>query len=252
LAETMNELLDHLEAGQAAQRRFVSDASHELRSPLATITAALELAQGRPELLDRSLIDESLLPEAHRLHRLVEDLLLLARSDEQFELRKEVDVDLDDITDAEADRVRAITGLTVSTQIMHVRVTGDPRALSRLVRNLVDNAIRHANSTIRLECHRSRTHASIVVADDGPGVPPAERRRVFDRFVRLDSPRAREAGGAGLGLAIVAQIAEAHHGSIEVSESPSGGACFVLRLPLVGGEPVPDATHRLDSVIGER
>jgi signal transduction histidine kinase len=252
LAVTMNELLDRLEAGQAAQRRFVSDASHELRSPLATITAALELAQSRPELLDRTLIDESLLPEARRMHRLVEDLLLLARSDEQFELRKEVDVDLDDIMYAEAERVRAITGLTVSTQIHPVRVVGDPRALGRLVRNVVDNAIRHANGNIRLECTRLRGYVEIVVADDGPGVPPDERHRIFDRFVRLDSPRARASGGAGLGLAIVVQIAHAHHGTVEVSESDSGGAQFVLRLPLVVGQPVSDTTHRLDAVTRAR
>jgi signal transduction histidine kinase len=235
LAVTMNEMLDRLEAGQAAQRRFVSDASHELRSPLATITAALELATARPELLDRTLIDESLLPEAHRMQRLVEDLLLLARSDEQFELRKEVDVDLDDIMYAEAERVRTITGLTVSEDIHHVRITGDPRALGRLARNLVDNAIRHANSEIRLECTQSGDCVEIVVADDGSGVPPSERSRIFDRFVRLDSPRARDAGGAGLGLAIVAQIAEAHHGTVEASESASGGARFVLNLPLPAG-----------------
>ena len=252
LAVTMNELLDRLEAGQAAQRRFVSDASHELRSPLATITAALELAHGRPELLDGTLIDESLLPEAHRMGRLVEDLLVLARSDEQFELRKEVDVDLEDIMYAEAERVRAITGLTVSTEIHHVRVTGDPRALGRLARNMVDNAIRHADHEIRLECTRTRDHVEIVVADDGPGVPADERRRIFDRFVRLDSPRARAAGGAGLGLAIVAQIAEAHHGSVEVTESQSGGAQFVLRLPLVAGQPVSDTAHRLDAVTRRR
>jgi signal transduction histidine kinase len=242
LAVTMNKLLDRLEAGQAAQRRFVSDASHELRSPLATITAALELATIRPELLDRTLIDESLLPEAQRMHRLVEDLLLLARSDEQFEPHKEVDVDLDDIMYAEAERVRAITGLTVSTDIHHVRVTGDHQALGRLARNMVDNAIRHANKEIRLECTRSRGHAQIVVADDGPGVPPEERRRIFDRFVRLDSPRARDSGGAGLGLAIVAQIAEAHHGTVEVSESPIGGPRFVFRLPLLVDRPGSETT----------
>jgi signal transduction histidine kinase len=252
LAETMNEMLDRLQAGQATQQQFISDASHELRSPLSTITAALELAQGRPDLLDDALIDESLLPEARRLHRLVEDLLLLARSDERFEAHRDVDVDLDDILDAEADRVRAITGLTVSTQISHVRVIGDPRALSRLVRNLVDNAIRHADKNIHLECHCSHAHATIVVEDDGPGIPPTERRRVFDRFVRLDTPRARDAGGAGLGLAIVKQIAETHHGTVEVSESASSGARFVLRLPLIAGQPVPDAAHRLDAVISER
>jgi signal transduction histidine kinase len=248
LAVTMNELLDRLQAGQDAQRRFVSDASHELRSPLATITAGLELAHRRPDMLDRNLIDESLLPEAHRMRRLVEDLLVLARSDEQFELRKEVDVDLDDLVYAEAERVRAMTELTVTTEIHHVRVTGDPRALGRLVRNMVDNAIRHARSTIRLECIPSRDRVEIVVADDGPGVPPDERRRIFDRFVRLDSPRARDSGGAGLGLAIVAQITEAHHGTVAVYESPSGGAQFVFCLPLAGVQPVSDTAQRLDAV----
>jgi signal transduction histidine kinase len=252
LAVTMNEMLDRLEAGQAAQRRFVSDASHELRSPLATITAALDLAHGRPDLLDHSLIDESLLPEAHRMQRLVGDLLLLARADENSALRNEVDVDLDDIVYDEADRVRTITGLRVSTEISHVRIAGDPRALSRLVRNLVDNAIQHAHSDIRLECIRSANHAEISVADDGPGVPLSERSRVFDRFVRLDSPRTRESGGAGLGLAIVAQIADAHHGTVEVGESLSGGARFVVRLPLLVDESISDTAHRLDAVTGER
>jgi signal transduction histidine kinase len=248
LAVTMNEMLDRLEAGQASQRRFISDVSHELRSPLATITAALELAHVRPEMLDHSLIEESLVPEAHRMQRLVADLLLLARTDESAALRSEVDVDLDDVMNAEADRVQTITGLRVSTDIRHVRITGDPRALSRLVRNLVDNAIRHAQAGIELECRRVGDHARIVVDDDGPGVPTAERGRVFDRFVRIDSPRSRESGGAGLGLSIVAQIVEAHHGSVEIGESGSGGARFVVELPLVVSQPVPDAAHRLDPV----
>lgn len=248
LAVTMNEMLDRLEAGQAAQRRFVSDASHELRSPLATITAALDLAQGRPEMLDRALIDEALLPEAHRMHRLVEDLLLLARADEKSELRKVVDVDLDDIVYAEAARIRTITGLRVSTAIDPVRITGDPRALSRLVRNLVDNAIRHGHEDIRLECGSRAGRAQIVVADDGPGVPLSDRERVFDRFVRLDTPRARESGGAGLGLAIVEQIATAHRGTVAVDESLSGGARFVVRLPLAVSESIADTAHRLDAV----
>ena len=173
----MNELLDRLQAGQAAQRRFVSDASHELRSPLTTITAALELAAMRSELLDRSLIDESLLPEARRMRCLVDDLLLLARSDENFTLHEEVDVDLDDIVYAEAERVRASTGLTVATDIHHVRITGDPRALGRLVRNMVDNAIRHADHELRLECRRSHGHVEIAVTDEGPGVPTASGAR---------------------------------------------------------------------------
>jgi signal transduction histidine kinase len=252
LAVTMNDMLDRLESGQTAQRRFVSDASHELRSPLSTIIAALELADGRPEFLDQAVIDESLLPEAHRMRRLVQDLLLLARADEHTDVHVAIDVDLDDIVYTEADRVRAITGLRVATEISHVRVSGDPRALARLVRNLVDNAVRHAHSDIRLECAQVAARGQIVVADDGPGIPVAERRRIFDRFVRLDSPRTRESGGAGLGLSIVAQIADAHHGTVTVGESSSGGARFVVRLPLVVDEPVSDTAHRLDDLTRER
>jgi signal transduction histidine kinase len=145
---------------------------------------------------------------------------------------------------AEADRLRAITGLTISTDIRHVRITGDPRALGRLVRNVVDNAIRYADKEIHLQCTRSGGHGLVSVTDDGPGVPPSERLSIFDRFVRLDSPRSRDAGGSGLGLAIVAQIAEAHHGTVEVDESFSGGARFVFRVPLGADQPV-----RLDTAI---
>jgi signal transduction histidine kinase len=250
LAVTMNEMLDRLEAGQITQQRFISDASHELRSPLATITAALELAHGQPDMLDDALIEESLLPEATRMQRLVADLLLLARTDENSTLRSQVDVDLDDLLSAEAERVKAITSLRVFTDISHVRIVGDPRSLSRLLRNLVDNAIRYAHSHIGLECRCVDNRAQIVIQDDGPGVPVADRERVFDRFVRLDSPRTRESGGAGLGLSIVAQIAQVHHGRVVLSESASGGARFVAELPLVVGEPIPDAPDGLDPVSG--
>jgi signal transduction histidine kinase len=186
------------------------------------------------------------------MHRLVEDLLLLARADEHSDLLKEIDVDIDDIVYAELARVRTFTALQVSSAISPVRITGDPRALSRLIRNVVDNAMRHAYSTIRFECTADGGYAQIVVADDGPGVPIAERRRVFDRFVRLDSPRARHAGGAGLGLSIVAQIAEAHHGKVTIDETSGGGARFVARIPLAVDESVADTAHSLDAVGRER
>jgi signal transduction histidine kinase len=251
LAVTMNDMLDRIAAGQAAQRRFVSDASHELRSPLATITAALDLAQVRPDELDRALIEDALLPETRRMARLIDDLLLLAHADERTQVLKEADVDLDDVIYAEADRVRTITGLRVQVSVTAVRVVGNPQALSRLVRNLVDNAIRHARSEIRLECGPVDRHAQIMISDDGPGVPAGERLRVFDRFVRLDSPRTRETGGAGLGLSIVAEIVRAHRGQVIVGESSSGGACFVIQLPLCVDEPVSDTANRLDAVTGD-
>jgi signal transduction histidine kinase len=252
LAVTMNDMLDRLEAGQKAQRRFVSDASHELRSPLASITAALDLAHQRPDLLDQSLIDDSLLPEAQRMDSLVEDLLLLARADERTGRHVDVDVDLDDIVLAEAERVRSITQLAVIAEVKPARASGDPNALSRLVRNLVDNAIRHARNGIHLECATVDDDAVIVVSDDGPGVPDEDRRRVFDRFVRLDTPRDRMSGGSGLGLSIVAQIVEAHRGTIIIGDSAIGGARFVVQLPLAADEPVADASDGLDAVSGER
>ncbi|SNS75955.1 sensor histidine kinase [Rhodococcoides kyotonense] len=232
LAATMNEMLGRLEAGQRAQQRFVSDASHELRSPLSTITAALELAASRPDLLDESLIDESLLPEARRMRALIEDLLLLARSDETGLVEGAVDVDLDDVMYKESKRVAASTGLEVESVIEPVRVQGDQQALARVVRNIVDNAMRHAATRVRLASSQADGYATIAIDDDGPGVPESERDRVFDRFVRLDSSRTRDEGGAGLGLSIVAGTVSAHSGTVRVVESPLGGARFVIQLPL--------------------
>lgn len=231
LAQTMNDMLARLEQGDTTQRRFVSDASHELRSPLATITAALELAHTRPELIDTALVDEALLPEARRMRDLLEDLLTLARADEQGLSGHAVDVDIDDLLYAESVRCRALPGVQVRTAISPVRVSGDPQQLARLVRNLVDNAVRHARNEIRLECALHDGSAVIAVQDDGPGIPEAQRARVFERFVRLDSPRTRDGGGTGLGLAIVAEIAAVHHGSVYAAESPGGGARLVVTLP---------------------
>jgi signal transduction histidine kinase len=232
LAATMNAMLARLERGRAAQHRLVSDASHELRSPLSTITAALELASGRPELLDNELIDESLLPEARRMRHLIEDLLLLARSDEDaMELRRD-DVDIDDLLLAEASRLRAIGSVHTVTHIQPCRTVGDRAALARVVRNLVDNAVRHASTTVTMDCRPEAAHAVITIADDGPGIPAQDRARVFERFVRLDPTRTRSSGGSGLGLSIVEQITRSHHGTVAVGDAAHGGAVFTLTLPL--------------------
>ncbi|MDH6284396.1 sensor histidine kinase [Prescottella agglutinans] len=241
LAETMNDMLARLEHGSVTQRRFVSDASHELRSPLATITAALELAHSKPELIDTALVDDTLLPEARRMRDLLEDLLTLARADEQGLTATATDVDLDDILFAEAARCRALPGISVRTQIAPTRVHGDPRQLARMVRNLVDNAVRHAHNEIRLECRSHEGSAVITVQDDGPGVPEAQRARIFERFVRLDSPRTRDGGGTGLGLAIVAEIVAVHHGTVAVTEPDGGGARFVVSLPADGEDQTSDS-----------
>ena len=111
-------------------------------------------------------------------------------------------------------------------------MAGDPQQLARLVRNLVDNAAHHAHTRITLACRKSEENAVIEVADDGPGIAPADRARIFERFVRLDTPRTRASGGSGLGLAIAAEIVSAHHGSIEVRDHEDGGAHFVVTLPI--------------------
>jgi signal transduction histidine kinase len=232
LAATMNAMLARLERGRAAQHRLVSDASHELRSPLATITAALEMASGRPELMDNELIDESLLPEARRMRQLIEDLLLLARSDEDaMELRRD-DVDVDDLLLAEASRLRAIGSVHTVSHIQPCRAVGDRVALARVVRNLVDNAVRHAASTVTMDCRPVAGNAVITIADDGPGIPVQDRARVFERFVRLDPTRTRSSGGSGLGLSIVEQIVRSHDGTVAVGDAADGGAVFTLTLPL--------------------
>jgi signal transduction histidine kinase len=232
----MNDMLTRLETARAAQRRFVADASHELRSPLATITARLELGQRRgPTDTDTA----EMLPEAHRMSRLIDDLLLLARADERGLAPRRDDVDLDELVEAEAARLRNTTAVRVEVDTAPVRVTGDRAQLARLLRNLTNNAARHARSRVTLRVRAERTEAILDVADDGPGIPILDRRRVFDRFVRLDEGRARETGGAGLGLAIVAEIVAAHHGQVTTAESPGGGALLHVRLP---AQPDPPPT----------
>jgi len=244
LAETMNQLLGRLEGAQATQRRFVADASHELRSPLATIASGLELLDGSVAEADRSTV-HTLRGEAGRLDRLVDGLLLLARSDERGLQPNREDVDLDEIVEAERGRPSDVGGVAPEVRADPVRVSGDRAQLVRAVRNLVDNARRHADSRVQVTLTAVGPHALIEVADDGPGVPAADRDRIFERFVRLDESRARSDGGAGLGLAIVREIVAVHGGSVEVDDSALGGALFRMRLPLVeAGEPDPEPEAR--------
>ncbi|MEU1550610.1 HAMP domain-containing sensor histidine kinase [Nocardia sp. NPDC005745] len=247
LAETMNGMLTRVEATHAAQRRFVGDASHELRSPLATLTAALELARDQPTSFDRDMITATMLPETHRMRSLIEDLLTLAAADENgLELRVE-EVDLDDVARVEGAtlRLRGVTPITAGT--VPVRVIGDRRRLTRMIRNLLDNAAAHARARVAVTTAAIGDHARIVVEDDGPGVPIADRQRIFERFVRLDPGRPRATGGSGLGLAIVAEIVAAHSGSVAVAESRWGGASFVVDLPLAG----PVGVIRVDQPVSD-
>ncbi|MGA5466535.1 ATP-binding protein [Mycobacterium sp. NPDC050041] len=231
LAVTMNEMLSRIEAGHAAQQRFVGDASHELRSPLATIVSALEVAAAHPDLLG-PLATETLLPEAHRMQALIEDLLLLARADERGLVLRREDVDLDDLVAAEVDAVAGRADPVVRADLAPVRLQGDRAALSRVVRNVLDNAARHAQNRVDVTVRADAGTAVLTVADDGPSVPPHERIRVFDRFVRLDPDRARTGGGAGLGLAIVKEIVTAHAGVVSFDGRPGGGSRLTVQLPL--------------------
>lgn len=234
LAGTMNSMLARLQAAAAAQHAFVADASHELRSPLATIRAATELARSHPDAMDAATAQETVLTETARLERLVSDLLLLAKSDEHGLVMRMDDVDLDDVATSEGQRLRSDWVGEVALNVRAVRVTGDAQHLVRAVRNLTNNAAQYAASRVEISLAVVEGQARLDVTDDGPGIPPSEQERVFERFVRLDSSRERGTGGTGLGLAITQQIARAHGGDVEILTPDHGkGAHLRLTLPLV-------------------
>jgi len=249
LAVTMNAMLDRLEAASHAQRRFVADASHELRSPLATLRATVEVSVEDADATSWRALSPGMRAEVDRMSRLVDDLLLLAKADEHGLTLDRGDVDLDDVVESETRRVRELGAVEVSAATRPVRVTGDAAKLAQIVRNLSDNAVRHANGAVRFELGVVNGSAVLHVDDDGPGVPVADRVRVFDRFVRLDPSRDRESGGSGLGLAITREIVLAHAGRVEAGESPLGGARFTVLLPVAdtdgpeveGQPPEPDS-----------
>ncbi len=231
LAATMNRMLARLEEARNSQRRFVSDASHELRSPITTIRHHAEVALAHPDRTTAEELAEVVLAEQQRMQRLVEDLLLLARADEHIPPPR-TQVDLDDLAFEEARRLRSTTSLRVDTSAVGAaRVHGDVDALRRVLRNLGENAARHAASRIDIALTDHGGQVVLTVDDDGPGIPESERARVLERFVRLDEARSRDDGGSGLGLAIVDEVARAHGGSVSISESPLGGARIEVTLP---------------------
>ncbi len=244
LAETMNKMLDRLENASETQRQFISDASHELRSPITATGATIEVAKADPAAADWAEVADIVEQENNRLANLVDDLLLLARMDEQRATgtagrnrpgrvpspADEWTVDLEEICLAEAARPHPVD-VTVRV-VSPARVDGDLSALSRAIRNLVDNAAAHAQSMVRIDVEGSNAGAVVRVIDDGPGIPAEYADRVFERFFRIDQARTRAGrGGAGLGLAIARQIAQNHGGSLELDRRATGGASFVLRVP---------------------
>lgn len=232
LARTMNGMLARLDDAQTRQRRFVSDASHELRSPVATIRQHAEVARTHPADMAVGELAETVLAEDLRLERLVDDLLWLARADEHRSRPPSTAVDLDDLVLEEATRLRGSNGVRVDTMgVSAGQVLGDRERLRHMLRNLGDNAARYATETVALSLVEREGQVVFRVDDDGPGIPPEARERVFERFTRLDDARSRDIGGSGLGLAIVAEIVAAHDGTVVVGEAPIGGARLEVRLP---------------------
>ena len=227
-------------ASEVRTRRFVADAAHELRTPLAGVQAVAE-AVAAPTLApeERDRLNLLLLGEARRAGRLVDDLLALARIDAGIELRRDP-VELLGLARDEAERVRLLADdRTVEVSGAPVSVSGDAPRLGQVLGNLLDNARRHTPSGGRITVRVSAgATASVLVTDTGPGVPPADRERIFDRLVRLDEARTADDGGAGLGLAIARGIARAHGGDLRCVDPPEGaGAAFELTLPLP--QPLP-------------
>jgi signal transduction histidine kinase len=218
-------MLDRLSHAAERQRRFVADAAHELRTPLARIRTQLEVDRAHPGTADPAATSASVLAETERLQRLVDDLLLLARSDAGApDLRDAGPVDLDEVV---LDQARG-RPLVDGTGVVPVQVAGERVQLGRAVANLLDNAVRHARTRVTVTLTEEDGAAVLTVADDGPGIPAAARETIFERFTRLDEARAVDAGGAGLGLAIAREIAERHGGRLDLT----GESCFVLTFPL--------------------
>ena len=233
LASTLNLMLSRLDSAQRRQRRFVSDAAHELRSPVAALRQHAEVALEHPEITRSEELALVVRDEGLRLQHLVDDLLLLTRLDEGVGGPTEL-VDLDDLVLAEAARIRSAASLEVITDGVGAgRVAGRHAELARVVRNLADNAARHARRTVSFSLTDGGDGVVLDVDDDGPGVPPDDRDRVFERFIRLDDARATDDGGSGLGLAIVSDVTRAHRGTVELTGSPMGGARVRLAFPAV-------------------
>jgi signal transduction histidine kinase len=217
------------------QRRFVFDASHELRNPLAGLRIRLEEARQHPDQTAWDDLIEHALHDIHRLEAIVTDMLRLSRAEANGSggsgARKYEAIDLAEMVAAEItqrpNRLAIERTLRPGVTVMGVR--GE---LARVLANLLDNAQRHLKRKVTVEVRRSGDNAELIVSDDGDGIAAADRERIFQRFVRLAASRERDRSGTGLGLAISREIAHAHHGTLDVGESALGGARFVLRLPL--------------------
>lgn len=245
LADTLNGMLDRLEVGGTRQRAFVADAAHELRSPLAALRTTLEVAVLHPAPAESAEVLASALNDVLRMGRLVEDLLLLARQGAGAG-RPAQRVDLAQVAAEVIEEVTAGAGrLPVHLHASPAVVLAEPTALARIVRNLLENALRHASSSVEVAVGVVDGQVELTVTDDGSGIAAADRERVFERFTRLDTPRSRGAGGSGLGLAIVRELVVSLGGTVSAEAAPAGGAR--LRATLC---PAPSATRPADDRTG--
>ncbi|MDM4718227.1 ATP-binding protein [Micromonospora sp. WMMA1363] len=240
LAATLNDMLGRLESARARQRAFVADAAHELRSPLTNIRTELEVARRLGDRTDWPAVSADLLTDTERLGRLVDNLLLLARLDEAPPRRATGPVELGGLLTAVAARYPT-PPVEVLTPREPLWADGDPDQLHRVLTNLVDNAVRHARTRVVLATEPDGTaYHRVTVTDDGPGIPVVDRERVFGRFTRLDPARDRDAGGAGLGLAIVRELVHRAGGRIELGDAdPWPGLRVRLLLPALLEEADP-------------
>lgn len=247
MAKTLNAMLDRLEAASKFQQEFVSNASHELRSPLTTLLATVERARHDPNHVNWSEVAETVVREGRRLDGLIDDLFWLARNDESEIQVRRVDVDIDDLLFEEARRVRTMSDLSVDTSLVQpTRVVGDPALLKRMIRNVVDNATRFATGALGFDAHFEDDEAVVRVSDDGEGLDITQSARLFERFARSDTARSRRLGGTGLGLAIVSEVVTLHGGSARFVEVDQG-ATIEMRVRrdglVVDG---PEVTPRVD------
>jgi signal transduction histidine kinase len=227
LAHTVNETLDRLEYSAEQQRRFSSDASHELRTPIAGLRNQIEAALMYPDDTEMEHTLRSMLRDTERLEDIIADLLLLARLGTGSAMVTQP-VDLAQLVTAEVGRRSGPIRMRLTPGLV---VNGISMQLTRLLANLLDNAERYCENAIDVELTRDEGIAVLSVTDDGPGIAPEDRDKVFDRFTRLDTARSRDQGGTGLGLPIAHNIAVAHGGTLRIEDSKQG-ARFVLRLPL--------------------
>ena len=228
LATTVNGMLDRIDADDRRRRRFVSDASHELRTPVAVMRNEAEVALRHPDATDTTQLAGAVVDESTRLAQIIDDLLALARHDEDSGADL-VEVDLDDAVLEQSRRTRRVPVST--TGVSAGRIRGVPADTSRLVGHLLDNAARHAAERVEVAVRHDGDSVVLTVDDDGPGIDPADREAVFERFARLDEARSRDDGGAGLGLSVVREIAQRSGGAVHVDAAPLGGARFVVRFP---------------------